>query len=132
MGRRRQYLKKASQPAIAVQLTLDTDGFSYRKWGAIQRCKAGDWIVNSGGDVYTVDAESFARTYRKSGDGAYLKIAPVWAEVAGQAGSLPTKEGLTHYRAGDYLVSNEPDGGDAYATPASRFAEMYELADESY
>jgi hypothetical protein len=38
------------------------------------------------------DSEGFARTSRKSGDGAYLKIAPVWAEVAGQAGSLPTKE----------------------------------------
>jgi acetylornithine deacetylase/succinyl-diaminopimelate desuccinylase-like protein len=35
--------------------------------------KAGDWLVDNGGDVYTVDAEVFARTYREVARGAYVK-----------------------------------------------------------
>jgi hypothetical protein len=34
--------------------------------GAEQRCKRGDWLVDNGGEVYTVDGDSFARTYRTS------------------------------------------------------------------
>ena len=44
---------------------------------------------------------------------------------------MKTKEGATHYRVGDYLVSNERDGGDAYAITADKFEAMYERADES-
>jgi hypothetical protein len=36
---------------IAVRLDLETDGFSYRKWGDTQRCKAGDFIVSNDGDT---------------------------------------------------------------------------------
>lgn len=56
---------------VAFQLDLDTDGFTYRKWGAEQRCKRGDWLVDNGGDCYTVGAEAFARTYRRVSPGAY-------------------------------------------------------------
>jgi len=49
---RRRYRKKASQFVVAVQLALDTPGFEYRKWGADQRCKRNDWLVNNDGDVY--------------------------------------------------------------------------------
>src|SRR2546425_12528427 len=83
--------------------------------GSTQRCKPGDWLVNNNGDVYTVDAETFARTYQPTGPGTYVKATPVWAEVAGSAGEIRTKEGSTRYAAGDYIVSNEADGGDAYA-----------------
>ncbi|MCP5004175.1 MAG: hypothetical protein GY941_09585, partial [Planctomycetes bacterium] len=41
----RRYRKKATANVIAVRLELDTDGFTYRKWGGEQFCKAGDWIV---------------------------------------------------------------------------------------
>ena len=73
MGNRRRYRKKADQFVVAVQLDLDTDGFSYRKWGAEQRCQQGDWVVDNDGDHYTVDGEVFARTYRKLSPGIYVK-----------------------------------------------------------
>lgn len=67
--------RRARRFVAAVQLNLHTDGFAYRKWGADQRCKSGDWLVDNDGDVYSVDAEVFARTYRKRGTGVYLKAA---------------------------------------------------------
>lgn len=129
MSGRMKYVKRADQALVAVQLTLDTDGFTYRKWGAEQRCKAGDWIVNNDDDVYTVDCGTFERTYRQTGAGTYVKTTPVWAEVAREAGFVRTKEGETHYLAGDYLVLNEEHGGDPYAVPAGKFEAMYERAE---
>ena len=127
-ARRRRYRKRESQFVVAVQLALDTDGFTYRKWGATQRCKPGDWLVKNDADTYTVDAETFARTYRATGPGTYVKVTPVWAEAAEAAGDVRTKEGVTHYGAGDYLVYNEPQGGDAYAVAKAEFERMYEAA----
>lgn len=123
---RTRYVKRANQTVVAVALDLDTDGFHYRKWGDEQTCKAGDWIVNDHGSVHTVDRESFALTYRHTGPGTYVKITPVWAEKVTRAGSVPTKEGVTHYQEGDYLVSNQRDGTDAYAVTAEKFEAMYE------
>src|SRR5215471_5643755 len=100
MGRLK-YVKRANQAVVAVQLALETTGFSYRKWGSVQTCKAGDWIVNNGGDIYTVDRGTFERTYSQTGSGTYVKVAPVWAEIAQEAGCVQTKAGATHYRAGD-------------------------------
>ena len=131
MSGRQRFVRRADQPVVALPLALETPGFTYRKWGSTQACKAGDWIVDNEGDVYTVDRESFERTYRRVGTGNYVKTTPVWAEVAQQAGSVRTKEGETHYVAGDYLVFNEEDGGDAYAVPARKFEAMYERADET-
>ena len=126
MGTRRPYLKRDSQLVVAVQLDLETTGFTYKKWGDTQTCKRGDWIVNNDGDTYTVDGESFVRTFRSNGPGTYVKSATVWAEVASVAGSVPTKEGVTHYEAGDYIVSNEEDGSDWYAISKAEFERMYE------
>jgi hypothetical protein len=42
---------------------------------------------------------------------------------------VKTKEGATRYRTGDYLVFNEPDGGDAYAVAKNTFKKMYRRAD---
>lgn len=126
---RRKYIKRPTDVIIAVQVDLDTDGFTYQKWGATQTCKRGDWLVNNNGDTYSVDGETFARTYRAAGPGTYVKTAPVWAEVAGRAGDIGTKEGSTHYEAGDYLVYNEADGGDGYAVSRAAFERMYEPAD---
>ena len=127
MGKRRRYRKRVDQFVVAVQLDLNTAGFSYRKWGGEQRCKQGDWIVDNDGDIYSVDAEVFAKTYRKTGDGIYVKTTPIWAEVASQAGSVVTKEGESHYQSGDYLVYNNEDGKDAYCISAAKFESMYEL-----
>lgn len=125
MRRRLKYVKRPSQTVLAVQIALDTRGFKYRKWGATQTCRSGDWLVDNGGDVYTVNRETFARTYRRKGPGQYLKITPVWAEIAGEPGRVATQEGTTRYRAGDYLVFNEKSGDDGYAVTARKFRKMY-------
>ncbi|MCK6423794.1 MAG: hypothetical protein L6Q75_01725 [Burkholderiaceae bacterium] len=130
MAARRRFRKRAGQAVSAVQLALDTEGFAYRKWGAEQRCKRGDWLVDNGGEVYTVDAAVFARTYRPVGPGRWVKVTPVWAEPATCAGSLPTHEGRSHYEAGDWLVANQPDGGDAYCIERATFEALYEPDDE--
>ncbi len=121
-----RFRRRPGQAVAAVQMKLDTDGLRYRKWGHEQLAKAGDWLVDNDGDVYTVDAESFARTYREVARGAYVKSAPVWAERATAAGSVATKEGSTAYAAGDWLVSNAEDGSDAYAVTAGKFETLYE------
>lgn len=124
---RQRYRRKPDQAVTAVRLALDFEGFDYRKWGDRQRACAGDWLVDNGGDVYTVAAESFARTYREVSPGRWLKTTPVWVERATQAGSVGTQEGRTHYEAGDWLVSNHEDGSDGYAISAGKFEQMYEL-----
>jgi hypothetical protein len=124
-----KYLKKTVSHVAAVQLDLDTGGFTYRKWGGTQTCKAGDWVVNNDGDVYTVDRDTFARTYRAVSPGLYEKVAPVWAGIAEHPGQITTKEGVTHYNAGAYLVYNEADGKDGYAVEAGTFEKMYKRAD---
>lgn len=111
---------------IAVRLDLDTDGFTYQKWGGTQRCKRGDWLVSNRGDVYTIDAETFDRTYRQVSPGVYEKDAPVWAEQAAESGTIKTKEGSTAYKAGDYLVFNGPAGEDGYAMSRETFHSLYE------
>ena len=128
-GSMRKFMKKTTSRVVAVQLDLDTDGFKYRKWGDTQTCKRSDWIVNNDGEVYTVDRETFARTYRAVSPGIYEKAAPVWAEVADEPGQIKTKEGVTNYEAGAYLVYNEPDGKDGYAVAAETFEKMYEPVD---
>jgi hypothetical protein len=129
--RRRRYIRRPDRPIVAIRLPLDTDGLRFHKWGSEQRAKPGDWLVDNDGDIYTVDAAVFARTYRPVDGtrGIYIKITPIWAERAEQAGSVRTKEGVTQYGAGDYIVSNSSDGSDQYAMPAHRFERLYTPAD---
>lgn len=128
MTTRRKYVRRPGNPIIAVQLNLDTPGLTYRKWGSTQTCKPGDWIVDNQGEVYSVDRESFARTYQAVSPGLYRKTAPVWAERMDTAGTIATKEGVTHYEAGWYLVFNEEDGSDGYAVSEAKFQGLYEPA----
>ena len=128
MTGRLKYVKRPNQTVAAVQLAVDTKGFTYKKWGAVQRCKARDWIVDNDGDVYTVDRVSFRRTYRQVGQGVYVKTTPVWAEKAAAGGRVKTKEGSTGYKRGDYLVFNQKNGADGYAVSAKKFTRMYVLA----
>ncbi len=123
---RKRYRKKADKFVVAVQMNLDTEGFVYKKWGAEQRCKRGDWLVDNAGEIYTVDAEVFAKTYRRVSPGIYVKTTPVWAEVAALPGSVVTKEGKSLYKTGDYLVFNNEDGTDGYCISAEKFETMYE------
>lgn len=109
-----------------MQLALEAEGFAYRKWGDDQICKPGDWLVNNQGDIYTADQETFDRTYRPVSPGVYTKVTPIWAEIAAADGTIATQEGITHDRAGDYLVFNEPDDGDGYAFEFEGFGTIYE------
>lgn len=129
-NRCRQYRKNKQYAVSAVQLNLDTDGFIYRKWGSEQRCRAGDWIVQSDSDCYTINQESFTSTYEKLSPGRYLKTAPIWAERLEEAGSIKTREGFTEYEAGDYLVHNNEDGNDSYAISKDKFEQMYRPVDD--
>ena len=113
---------------MAVQLNLDTAGFKYEKWGQIQICKQGDWMVNNNGDVYTIDQQIFANTYKENGKGQYFKSIVVWAEVADKAGVIQTKEGSTYYRVGDCLVYNDVADDDAYAISREKFEKLYDKA----
>lgn len=123
---KRRYKKRITQSVVAVQLDLKTEGFSYTKWGAEQRCKKGDWLLNNQGDIYTVDQTTFEATYKQLSPGIYIKSASVWAVSADEAGRITTKEGETHYRAGDYLVYNDEAGSDGYAVSRDKFEAMYE------
>ena len=87
-------------------------------------------MVNNNGDIYTVDKEVFARTYRQVKPGSYVKTTPVWAEVADKPGSVKTKEGVSRYQEGDYLVSNDENGTDRYCMGREKFEAMYELDEE--
>jgi hypothetical protein len=124
---RQRFRPRRQRLVAAVQLRLDTDGLHYRKWGGEQLARAGDWLVDNEGEVYTVEAGSFARTYEQVSLGVYAKTARVWAERATADGSVVTKEGRSAYRAGDWIVSNEEDGSDAYAIGAGAFEERYEV-----
>lgn len=131
MNDRIPYKKRAGNEIVAVQLNLDTQGFTYHKWGNEQTCKPGDWLVLNGRDTYTVDAESFADTYEPVSLGLYRKISVIWARQAKEAGQVKTREGATAYEAGDYLVSNDVDGTDRYAISADRFEDLYEPAHDA-
>jgi hypothetical protein len=121
-----KYRRKASGFVIAIRLDLDMDALKFRKWGAKQRARRGDWLADNGGDVYTVAARTFASTYRRIAPGHYLKKTPVWAEEAQSAGRVKTQEGYTHYKRGDFIVSNRRDGTDGYAIARRKFLAMYE------
>lgn len=121
----RRYRKRPDQAVTAIPLDLDTEGLRYRKWGADQLGQAGDWLVDNQGDVYTVAADVFARTYQRVSAGRYVKTTPVWARLADTAGTIGTREGESHYQAGDYLVYNQADGSDGYCMDAERFHAMY-------
>jgi len=124
-----EYRRKQQASVIAVRLDLDTEGFTYQKWGSEQRCKRGDWLVNNQGDVYTVDAATFERTYRMLSPGIYQKDAHVWATQATEPGRIKTQEGSTDYHEGDFVVFNDPGGKDGYAMTSEKFHSLYEPCD---
>ena len=109
-----------------MQLDLVTQGFTYKNWGSTQHAKSGDWLVKNGDDTYTIDQKVFEKTYTDLRETSYKKTAYIWAEKATEAGSVKTKEGEAHYKAGDYIVSNNEDGSDRYCVTATKFHEMYE------
>ena len=129
MSTLRRYRKRPEQAITAVKLELDTQGLHYHKWGSEQHGKPGDWLVDNQGDIYTIDAEVFRRTYRPIGPGRYVKTEPVWAQQVTSAGSIRTMEGESYYLPGDYLVYNNEDRTDGYCIAQDKFLTMYEADD---
>lgn len=125
-----RYIKKQQHLVTAVQLNLETTGFTFEKWGGQQQCRVGDWLVNSDDDCYTVADASFQQTYRQVSPGRYYKHATIKARKATSSGSIDTLEGQTRYEAGDYIVINGDDSGDTYAIPHDKFNTLYEPVDE--
>ena len=132
MQKRKLFRKRPKYHVTAVQLDLAFDGFSYQKWDGKQTCKPGDWLVNNNGDIYTIDKEYFRDYYQSISPGVFEKIGEIWAEVAIENGSIKTKEGLTAYNEGDYLVFDRQEGGEGYAIKKHIFERMYEQIDEGY
>ncbi len=122
----KKYRRRADTAVSAVQLDLETAGFTYQKWGDVQTASAGDWLVNNSGDIYTVERETFEQTYQMVSPGLYVKVQPVWAHVAEIDGKIQTKEGVTHYQAGDMIVFNNVERLDGYATTVEKFKSLYE------
>lgn len=122
----RTYRRRENSAVTAIQLNLDVRTFTYYKWGALQSCKSGDWLVERDGSVYTVAAESFARTYKPIGPATYVKQGVVWAAPASCDGAIPTREGETHYQQGDFLVWNDKERKDGYAIKKDVFDSLYE------
>ena len=128
MSELKKYVPKLDATVIAVQIDLDTQGITYMKWGAEQRCSRGDWLVNNGGDTYTVTDDTFTRTYRMERPGLYRKAASVWARVAQEKGWVRSEEGETEYEPGDYIAFHAPDAELGWAVPPVEFLERYDLA----
>jgi hypothetical protein len=121
-----EFRRKQKTHITAVCLDLDTDGFTYQKWGGSQKCKRGDWLVNNNGEVYTIDAQTFSSSYHMVSPGVYEKGSTVWAREASESGRIQTKEGSTAYDAKDYLVFNDRAGKDGYAIKQQTFHSLYE------
>ncbi|WP_317928604.1 DUF4231 domain-containing protein [Halioxenophilus sp. WMMB6] len=126
MANRIQYRKRANFHVTAVRIDLECEPIHFRKWGDEQQCQPGDWLVNNGGDTYTVADDYFRQNYREIAPGEYEKIGAVWAEQAREDGTITTLEGKTQYTAGDYLVTDRPKGGDCWAVEKEKFERMYE------
>lgn len=121
----KQYKRKPGAEVLAIQIP---GHMLYKMWGDVQHGKPGDWLLQNQEEVYTVDAESFARIYRAgSGPGFYVKAAPVWATIAEVDGKVHTKEGYSDYKTGDMLVWNNPDSSDGYCMSQEKFFSLYEL-----
>lgn len=127
------YKRRKVEPVTAIQLNFETDKdtktlFNYNKWGDKQSCKPGDWLVKSGDEVYTIDKDSFANTYKKEDGDRYYKAVGVYAVKAQEDGVISTKEGKTHYKRGDFIVYNDKGLTDGYAIDGEKFNSLYVVA----
>lgn len=123
------YRRRQDTTVTAVQIDLETEGFTYEKWGDKQVAQAGDWLLNNNGNVYTVDAQVFEETYQEVSPGQYAKTSSVWARKAVADGQVQSTSGFTAYTAGDMIVFNTTDGTDGWAMDSQEFQRLYEPID---
>lgn len=125
-----QKYKRKYNTVRAIQLDFEAADLNYKKWGGIQRAYAGDWLVMNAGEVYTVERKSFAATYvpapANKDWGLYTKVGFVWAFKANHGGTIGTKEGISTYAEGDFVVFNKEDSTDGYCVKPDKFLSMYE------
>jgi hypothetical protein len=119
-----KFVRKAI-PVTAIQIDFDKVSFTYHKWGSDQKATSGDWIVNTNGDIFTVPREIFARSYKMIGHGQYLQTGDVWVRHTIEPGFLKTNNGKVNYKAGDYLVFNDPEGNHGIVVKPNIFTEFY-------
>lgn len=123
--------KGTAVPVVAIQLNMDLvlGKLLYEKWGGIQEEKKGDWLMKNGDEVYTCDGKVFADTYRAIDGvaGQYVKTALVDATEATTSGYVPTLEGKSAFKVGDFIVTNP--GGDTYPVHREEFLRIYERAE---
>lgn len=92
----------STRPVEARRLT------AARRWrtgrGSLLEARPGDWLLTDGDQEWTVAADVFDRSYRRSPDGRYLKSATVRAVRLTKATEVPTLEGRSTAAAGDWLL----------------------------
>ena len=118
--------RRPDQYVIAVQLDLDTAGFTFRKWGAEQRVQA----------RRLARRQRRRRLHRRRGQSSRAPTASCAAAPTSRrrrcgprrarrpAASPRRRAARTTGRR--LLVSNDEDGSDAYAVDAAKFEAMYE------
>ena len=52
----------------------------------------------------------------------------MYARLADSAGQIETREGISQYDAGDYIVYNDRAGDDGYVISRDEFERLYEAA----
>ena len=118
-----QKFNRKPNKVTAIQLEGD---LTYLKWGGEQKAHKGDYLVNNNGDVYTIEKQSFNKTYKWVVSNSYSKFGSVWGFEASYDGAMSTKEGISEYKRGDYIVFNNEDETDGYCIKAEKFKDMYE------
>lgn len=127
------YNRQKTPPVTAIQLKFNvpegtTHLFKYQKWGDTQQCKPNDWLVKTNNnEVYTIDIESFANTYTRVSGDQYEKSVGVYAYKSDTDGSIPTKEGVTYFKSGDWVTFNDKALTDGYAISDEKFRKLYEV-----
>lgn len=130
MSAYRRYKRKGNEVVIAIQLDLDTEGFSYQKQGAERRCNAQDWLLSDRSGTYAVDDSTFARAFEEIGVGQYTMVGIVRAKVSDSAGHIRVGQRKVPHEPGDYLVWDESTQSIGYAVPKDWFEASYVLAPE--
>lgn len=126
LERARKYLEggRAFRSLLRVsarQLTTSTEWTSDN--GSRLTALAGDWLLETYGSTWTVNADVFERTYEKQADGTYLKIVAVTARKLTTEVDIVTLEGIAHALPGDWLVCNP--AGDVWPVNAEEFSRRY-------
>jgi len=89
------------------------------------QAEAGDWLVTSGNDQWTVVGDIFAKTYQQVGPGRFAKTAKVEAVQVPKLIRVKTLEGEAVAHAGDWLLRGV--SGEVWPVTHPIFVERYRL-----